>query len=816
MDNEEYFQSGILELIPDAVIIHSRGEIIFANKAAVTLAGAQNAEQLTGRSLEDFVPMAHREGIDESFKNMSIGERQYSKWELIKLDGTTFLGELSTTLVEYQGKTAILTIVRDVSERDKIEQELSRQKAYFQQLFDNSPDGIIMVDNRDRIISANASFLNAFGYNADDVNGRQINDLIVPDYLEGEANSISGTALNGQVAKKETVRMRKDGSLVEVSIIGYPIFIDGIQMGIYGIYSDITKRKQAERDLQESEERYRKLIEHLPEAIMVHVNGQVVLANEAAVKLLGAPGIDDILGRHFLDIMHPDYLEIARIRLKMVTESRKDMPVRQQKIIRYDGIFVDVEMSATWFSYKGEDAVLSVIQDITERKKAEETINQLAYYDILTGLPNRVLFKDRFALELAHAQRNKQILAVLFLDLDRFKNVNDSLGHRIGDDLLREVASRLKGTLRKIDTISRLGGDEFIILLPEISKEQDTVTIARKILSALQKPFIVDENQLYITTSVGISTYPKDGEDMDTLVKNADAAMYSVKEMGGNGYYIFDGNISCETRERLHMLNELKNALARDQFVINYQPRVNLETGKINGVEALLRWQHPEMGLISPERFIPIAEESGLIIPIGEWVLRTACANNKMWQEAGLGNLRIAVNLSARQLQSIDFPAAVESILRETQFEPRYLELEVTEKAVMSNVEASFSTISQLKKMGICISMDDFGSGYSSLSYLKSKDINMLKINQSLFSDLTQNSPDRVIIRSIIAMAHELGIKVTAEGVEEQEQLDMLEKLDCDNMQGFLFSKPLSHETFIEFLKRQEDGRQSDGSSVST
>jgi diguanylate cyclase (GGDEF)-like protein/PAS domain S-box-containing protein len=801
MENIESIQTKILEFLPDAVIIHCMGRIVFVNKAAVVLAGAVDARELIGKPIEDFIPFVDRNEVRKRIKKLLRHKIQHSKWELVKLDGETVLCEVSATVIKYGGRTSILTIVRDVSERYRIEEELIQQRGYFQQLFENSPDGIIMVDNDDKIMLANPSFLDLFGYNEAEVINHPINDLIVPGHLEDEADGISNTALSGKVVKKETVRMRKDGSLVEVSIIGYPIFINGVQVGIYGIYSDISKRKQAERDLHESEERYRKLIEHLPEAILVHVDGRIVLANEAAVKLLGAPGVESLLNRHFLDIMHPDYMEISRIRLKMVSENRKDMPLREQKIIRYDGTFMEVEMSATWFNYKGEDAVLSVIQDITERKKAEETINKLAYYDILTGLPNRVLFKDRFTLELAHAQRNKQGLTVLFLDLDRFKSVNDSLGHRSGDELLREVASRLKRVLRKVDTISRMGGDEFIILLPEVSKTEDIRIITKKILGAIQKPFIVNSNQLYITTSIGVCTYPKDGEDMDTLIKNADAAMYKAKEMGGNSCLVYSESISSEIGERMHLLNELKGALDKGQFVLDYQPRFNMETGKINGVEALIRWEHPKMGRIPPAKLIPLAEEIGMIIPIGEWVLKTACALNKTWQDNGLPNIRIAVNISPRQLQSVDFPSTVKRILHHTGLKPEYLELEITEAAVRSNLELCLETINRLKEIGVCISMDDFGTGYSCLSHIRNQDINILKINPSLFRDLKENPSDRIITQSVISMAHKLGIEVTAEGVEEKEHVDVLEEMKCDHIQGYIFSKPLPQENFEELLK---------------
>lgn len=803
MDDKKYIQREALEFMPDAVIIHCQDRIVFANSAAAALAGVRSAQDLLDKPVEGFIPAPKREEIRRKMRELLRNKLPHSKWELTRPDGRTVFCEISATIIKYQGRSSVLTVIRDVSERYNIEEELALQRGYFQQLFENSPDGIIMADNGDRIIFANPGFADLFGYSREEVKGRLINDLIVPGHLEEEADSISGIALSGKVAKKETTRMRKDGSLVDVSVMGYPIFINGMQVGIYGIYSDITKRKGVEKDLHESEERYRRLIEYLPEAILVHINGEVVLANKASAKLLGAPEPESIIGTHFLDIMHPDYLEIANIRLKMVSEKRKDIPLRQQKIIRFDGTFVDVEMSSNWINYKGEDAVLSIIRDITERRKSEEIINKLAYYDILTGLPNRVLFEDRFTLELAHAHRNKRMLAVLFLDLDSFKNVNDSLGHRIGDRLLREIALRLKGILRKVDTISRMGGDEFVILLPEISRIDDTEIVTKKILGVLQRPFIVNEKRLYMTTSIGVSIYPEHGKDMDTLLQKADTAMYKAKELGGNCCCVFSDSITSEIKDRTLIINELKGALAKEQLILNYQPRFCIRTGRINGVEALLRWVHPQMGLILPAGFIPIAEENGLIIPIGEWVLRTACAVNKAWQDAGYPGLKMAVNISARQLQSVDFPLVVKEILKETGLAPQCLELEIAEEALKKSSTLCLETMNKLKKIGVRISMDDFGAGCLCLRCLREKDINILKINQSLFMDLERNGTDAIVMRTLISMAHELGIQVTVEGVEKKKQLDTFAGMECDHIQGYLLSKPLSRKGFEKLLQAQ-------------
>ncbi len=801
MDNKKYIQTEALELIPDAVVIYRRDKIVFANNATAVLAGVSSAQELIGRPIENFISGANREKVQDKIRNLLRKRHSHFKWELAKPNGEMVLCELSASIIKYGDKRSVLVIIRNVSERYSMEEELALQRGYFRQLFENSPSGIIMVDNDDRIILSNIGFYSLFGYNRDEAQGQLINDLIVPGYLKEEADSISKIAGSGKAVERETTRMRKDGSLVDVAITGYPIFIDGVQVGIYGIYRDITKRKQAEKDLHESEERYRKLIKHLPEAVFVHLNGNIILANEAAAKLLGVPDPEAIIGRDFLDIIHPDYIEVAKIRLKMVSENRRDIPLRRQKIVRFDGVLVDVEMSATWLNHKGGNAVLSIVRDITERKKTEETINKLAYYDILTGLPNRVLFGNRFNIEIAHARRNEQMLAVLFLDLDRFKNINDSLGHRIGDKLLRKVAQRIKGTLRRNDTISRMGGDEFVILVPGIRKKEDIEVIAAKIMGALQRPFSVNNNQLYITTSIGISVYPEDGENGDILLRRADAAMYSAKELGGNCSCVFTDSIADRIKDRIFILHELKDALEKKQLMLQYQPRYSVKTGSISGAEVLIRWEHPQKGFIPTEKFMPIAEETNAIIHIGIWALETVCAVNRKWQLAGYPGLKMAINVSARQLKSVDFITTVKRVLKETGLTPQGLEFEITEGVIESNTSLFLETIEQLKKSGIGISLEGFGGKCPCIKYLSQGNVDLLKIDRTSFPRLEANTSDRIIINSLICMAHRLGVEVVVENIEEKEQLDAFKDMKCDYVQGSLLSKPLSAQDFEELLK---------------
>jgi diguanylate cyclase (GGDEF)-like protein len=485
----------------------------------------------------------------------------------------------------------------------------------------------------------------------------------------------------------------------------------------------------------------------------------------------------------------------------------------EQIIHRPDGTQVIVSLNAAPLrDVTGTiTGVILSLTDITERKRAEKTIKKLAYYDALTGLPNRALFHDRLNLALAQASRNQQILALIFLDLDRFKTINDTLGHTIGDRLLQEIAKRLIGCLRKSDTISRfgsdeciisrLGGDEFTILLPKIDQLEDAAKIAQRILDTLKPPFHLDGHELHITTSLGIAIYPTDGQDAQTLLKNADAAMYRAKEWGRNSYRFYTSTMNAKALERLVLEAQLRRTVEREEFEVYYQPQVNLKTGQIVGMEALIRWQHPELGLVLPANFIRLAEETGLITSISKWVLKTACAQNKAWQNAGLPPLRVSVNLSTRIFKQENLIETVAHILQETHLHPNYLELELTEDTIMEDAEEAIGVLDQLKKMGVGLSIDDFGKGYSSLSYLKRFPIDTLKIDQSFVRDIPGDADDTTIAKLIIDMAHALELKVVAEGVETEEQRAFLCAQQCDEAQGYLFGRPMPAKEFEKFLQ---------------
>lgn len=442
-----------------------------------------------------------------------------------------------------------------------------------------------------------------------------------------------------------------------------------------------------------------------------------------------------------------------------------------------------------------------IMLDITERKQAEDLIRHQAYHDTLTDLPNRALFQDRLTHALTRARRHGTMLAVMFLDIDRFKTINDTFGHAVGDLLLKGVSDRLCTRLRGEDTISRLGGDEFTILLPEIAHADDAILVARKIVQAFEQPFLLDGKEVHTSTSVGIALYPHDGDDAQTLLHHADTALYHAKEHGRNTFHSYHAGMSDKATERLEMENELRRALTQEQFVLVYQPQACAVTGRIIGIEALLRWQHPTLGMITPAQFIPVAEETGLIVPLGQWVLHQACWQNIAWQQAGFPMMRMAVNLSARQFHQHNLLEMVASALDDTGLLPECLELEITESVAMRDVEFSTTVMHGLRQMGVQLSIDDFGVGYSSLIYLKKFPINTLKIDQLFVRGLTTDPNDQAIATAIITMARSMKLRVIAEGVEHEEQLAFLRACQCEGIQGYLFSKPLSPDALTELLR---------------
>jgi len=444
---------------------------------------------------------------------------------------------------------------------------------------------------------------------------------------------------------------------------------------------------------------------------------------------------------------------------------------------------------------------LKIVELRRQHLRAQETVSHQSQYDLLTDLPNRQLFKDCLVLALAYAQRHRHMAAVLFVDLDRFKTIIDTLGHMVGDQVLRSVSDRLRSSLSTEFPLARLGGDEFVVLLPQIERADQAVKMVQKIVEALKAPFHLNGHELHITASIGVSLYPYDGEDADTLLKNADTALYRAKEQGRNTYQLYTPAMNARSFERLAMENSLRKAIERNEFLLHYQPQVDLKSGKIISVEALVRWQHPDLGIVYPSEFIHLAEETGLIVPLGEWVLRAAAQQAKAWQSDGLPPMAVAVNLSARQFRQQDLVESIARVLRETELDPQYLDLEITESIAMENADYSVVILKELKARGVTIAVDDFGTGYSSLSYLRRFPITSLKIDQSFVRDLQADPNDAAIADAIIALAHSLKLIVLAEGVETDAQLRFLKQHGCDRAQGFLFSRALPADDLPAYIK---------------
>ncbi len=684
-------------------------------------------------------------------------------------------------------------------------------------ILNNGLDCVITLDHEGRIVEFNPAAEKTFGYPKANVLGKNLAQLIIPPALR-EAHRCCGitdcvaTGEEGVLGRRiEITALRADGSEFPVELAVTRILLDGLPL-FSAHLRDITDRRAAENSLREARGRLDHLLASSPSIIYstgataVH---RCTFVSRNLLETLGYAPEEMIADPEFwFAHLHPE--DRATVLAHFAQEGVPERGAIEYRFRHADG-------SYRWFhdSYRlvrdeaGHPAeIVGSWTDITARKAAEETarsreerIHYLAYHDPLTDLPNRSLLLDRLSQALAQAERDSTQVAVLFTDLDRFKIVNDTLGHPAGDELLRQVALRLRSTLREGDTIARLSGDEFVILLPRIAEARDVARVAAKALGMVTAPFTVLGHELHISGTIGVSLFPKDGADPETLLKHADTALYQAKDRGRNQYQFFDARMNAHAQERLLLENGLRRAIEREEFVLHYQPQIDLQTDAVTGVEALIRW-HPEQRTVLPGEFIPIAEETGLIAEIGEWVLRTACRQAREWEAAGLPPVRMAVNLSIRQLRRGGFPARVWAILRETGLAPQRLELEITESSLMVDPEQIIKTLHELRDMGIQLAMDDLGAGYSSLAYLKRLPLDRIKIDRSFVRDIPEDADDVAIVQAILAMARQLNIRVVAEGVETPAQGRFLRDHRCEEAQGFAFSRPLPADACAAFLAK--------------
>lgn len=684
----------------------------------------------------------------------------------------------------------------ELAQRRRAEADLNREIEVSQTIMHYSLDVIGLFDSTGLILQISHSVSQVWGYDPDEMIGKVFLDFIHPEDIEATRNATVDLGTGVPIINYENRYLRKDGGIV------YMLWNStrfGSEGHFIGIGRDITAIKLTTMRLEESEERLRSLFAHHTDAVFARdLNGVFIEGNQALERLTQYSRAElEQLQHHSLVV--PD--ERARNSAHF-DEALKGTPQNfRSSLRRKDGTVIEVDVAYVPTLVKGRVVgVYGIVRDVTEAANYQRHIAYLASHDELTGLPNRSLLGDR--LRHAVEQRGSQQFAVLFMDLNRFKMVNDSLGHDKGDLLLKMTAERLRAAVREGDTVARLGGDEFVVVLERVDSIDHVAKVADTLLHAVARPFRLAGHELTVSTSIGCSIYPRDGRDPATLLKHADLAMYKAKELRPGTFRFFDPAMNVTMLERLLTESGIKRALERDELVLHYQPRVDALTRAIIGIEALVRWKHPERGLIAPEDFIPMAEELGIIGAVGEWVLYTACRQNRFWQDAGLAPVRIAVNISAYQISESGFADLLVRVLNKTGLEASCLELEITETSLMKNVEASVANLQLVKSTGVSISIDDFGTGYSSLAYLKKLPIDTLKIDKSFIQDLLNDPDDAAIVSATIALAHNMDLQVVAEGVTTVAQTEFLLQRNCTAMQGYLFSPPVTAEELTRVLQQ--------------
>ena len=691
------------------------------------------------------------------------------------------------------------------------EQEIARSNALLRSILDTSPDLIFFKDSQGVYLGCNNAFAEFVGRPEAEIIGHTDFDLFSAEVAEFFRDNDQKMLESGQRRSNEEWLTYPDGRRILVDTLKTPYYGPrDLALGVLGISRDITARHEVDEQLRYSQ----RMLEEAQRIGRIGSWDLDLVANRLTwtreVYHIFELDPDDVTPSYdgFLAAIHPEDRAMVDAAYRDSLRTRRPYKLEHRLLMQDGRIKYVEEQGETTFDTFGKALhSFGTVQDVTERhithaelEQKQQHLDRLAHYDSLTGLPNRMLFRDRLEQSLLKARRRREQLAVLFVDLDEFKQINDSLGHAVGDLVLQQVARRFLTVVREEDSVARLGGDEFTVILESIQSVESVSQVAQKLIHVTQEPLLIDERELYVTTSIGISLFPGDGQDAETLLRNADTAMFKAKEQGRNAFHFYTEDMTEKAYDRILMETNLRNALRNGEFVLYYQPQFGLSGNVIVGLEALIRWKLPEGGMIAPGRFIPVAEESGLIIPLGTWVLRTAFRQARVWHEQGLLHGRIAVNLSGKQLYQRDLIDVIRNALVETGCEPEWIELEVTEGFVMKNPEQSIQLLGELRAMGFELSIDDFGTGYSSLAYLKQLPISKLKIDQSFVRGIPADNDDMAIARAVIALGRSLQLTTIAEGVETAEQRDFMLTEGCDEVQGYLFSHPLPEEKATQFL----------------
>jgi diguanylate cyclase (GGDEF)-like protein/PAS domain S-box-containing protein len=745
---------------------------------------------------------------EQFYKNVTYGiahpgETTRDEFEL--KDGTVLDTYFSPVIDKNGRHCGKIVTFRDITERKRSEEALRASQLHLSEAMDLAHIVYWEFDPVAQTYVFNDPFYTFYGTTAEQEGGYRMTRedyaqrFIHPDDLPSYYRFIEENALRQDpelLANVEHRIIRRDGDVRHILARTRTIKDEsGRVVKRYGANQDITDRRKMEDALRESETKLRAILDGSRDAIGVSKDGIRTFANPAYVSLFGYESADELIGAPTIDLIAPESRGLVTEMMKKRAAGEPAPSFYEVTALRKDGTTFLAEASASTYVLKGEQFTLVILRDITDRKQAEEQLLHNAFYDGLTDLPNRALFTDRLGHALRRANRTEDhSCAVIFLDLDRFKVINDSLGHMVGDKLLKETARRLEKCIRQGDTVARLGGDEFVMLCERTHDVATAKAIADRIQDALSAPFVIEGSEIRCSASMGIALTCPDYKRPEEVLRDADITMYRAKALGRARCEVFDPSMRLEAAALLQLENDLRRALDLDEFRIHYQPIVALGNGETTGLEALIRWQHPHRGLVPPSDFIPLAEETGLIVPIGEWVLRTACSQMKTWQEEGLAPLRISVNVSTVQLRQADFVDMVMGVLAETGIEPGLLDLEVTESVLVDRNESIIGMFHRLKALGIRICLDDFGTGYSSLSYLQGLPIDVLKIDASFTKNLTSDKERGKIVETILMLGKSLGTEVIAEGIETDEQLKYLKAIECGTGQGFFFSKAVDEK----------------------
>jgi diguanylate cyclase (GGDEF)-like protein/PAS domain S-box-containing protein len=798
------FLAAIVENSPVAIYTTDlEGLITFWNPAAQATFGFSR-EQAIGRRAP-FVPEARKAEAGVLRERVLAGEILSGlELERVRADGTliTINGSAAPLRDDSQRITGLLVACIDVTGARRAAVDLEQNLHFTRAIIDAIPSPVYFKDREGRYGIYNRAWDDLFA-GGKDWRGKTVSDLfdesIAREHLERERALLERPA-------STTYEMMMPTALGDERQLLYNkvSFVDqrGEVAGLIGVITDVTRYNETERALEASEARFRVLTESSLDLISVlDAEGRILYQSPALRHLLGYEPAETV-GRDLAKLIHRDDLEHTRAAFRRIIETRQSVEPVEFRIRHRDGMWRTFESLGTnCLANPHIHGVVFNSRDVTDRKVIQQRIQHLAYHDNLTGLPNRSLLQDRLAHSIARAERTHRKVAILFIDLDNFKNINDTLGHDVGDELLRQVSRKLSECVRLEDTIARQGGDEFIVLLDSLEEGRGASVVAQKILNSLRQAFVLGGTEQHVSGSIGIALYPEDGRDPQTLLKNADTAMFHGKGLGKNTYQYFTAQMNIAVKRRMTLESALRRAVMQKDFVLHYQPQVDLESGEIIALEALVRWKTEDSGTVMPGDFIPLAEETGLINEIGEWVLRNGCRQAKEWHDMGLRPRRMAINLSARQFSDRGFLDMVTRVLAETGLDPRLLELEITESQVMRQTDGMIMLLNKLSEMGVQLAIDDFGTGYSSLSYLKRLPIQKLKIDQSFVRDITVDPNDTAIVVAIINMAHSLDLETIAEGVETAGQLALLRSKGCKVGQGFYFSAPMRAEAIYPLLK---------------